>query len=184
MSKLLDRTVLCQLQGHLKSNDLYSPFQSASRTGHSTEAALTRVTNDLLAEMDDGKISVVTLLDMSAAFDTTDHEILLARLQSYFGVDGTALAWLRSYITGRLQFVSVLGCDSEPVPLSFGVLQGSVLGPVLFTMYTNPRSDLIAKHPVNQLSFADDTQLNTCYYSCNIHSATESIQYCTNDIQS
>ena len=83
-----------------------------------------------------------------------------------------------------MQFVSVLGHDSEPVPLSFGVHQGSVLGPVLFIMYTKPLSDLIAKHPVNQLSFADVTQLNTCYYSCNIHSATESIQYCTNDIQS
>ena len=61
--------------------------------------------------MDDGKISMAVLLDLSAAFDTIDHEILLARLQSYFGVDGTALAWSRSYITGRIQFVSVLGHD-------------------------------------------------------------------------
>ena len=184
LSKLLEKTVLCQLQDHLKSNDLYSPFQSAYRTGHSTETALTHVTNDLLAKMDDGKISMVVLLDLSAAFDTIDHEILLARLQSYFGVDGTALAWLRSYITGRMQFVSVLGYDSEPVPLSFGVPQGSVLGPVLFIMYTKPLSDLIAKHPVKHQSFADDTQLNTSFDSCNIDSAIEIIQHCTNDIQS
>ena len=59
------------------------------------ETALTHVTKDLLAKMDDGKISIVVLLDLSAAFDTTDHEILLARLQSYFGVDSTVLAWLR-----------------------------------------------------------------------------------------
>ena len=101
LSKPLEKTVLCQLQDHLKSNDLYSPFQSAYRTEHSTETALTRVTNDLLAKMDNGKISMVVLLDLSAAFDTTG-------LQSYFGVDGTALAWLRSYITGRMQLVSVL----------------------------------------------------------------------------
>ena len=78
LSKLLEKTVLCQLQDHLKSNDLYSPFQSAYRTGHSTETALTRVTSDLLAKMDGGKISMVVLLDLSAAFDTTDHEILSA----------------------------------------------------------------------------------------------------------
>ena len=134
--------------------------------------------------MDDGKISMVVLLDLSAAFDTIDHDILLARLQSYFGIDGTALAWSRSYITGRIQFVSVLGHDSEPVPLSFGVPQGSVFGPVLFIIYTNPLSDLIAKHPVNHQSFAGDTQLNTSFDSCNIDSATEIIQHCTDDIQS
>ena len=130
------------------------PFSVTISTGHSTETALTRVTNDL-TKMDDGKISMVVLLDPSAAFDTTDHEILLARLQSYFGVDCTALAWLKSYVTGRMQFVSVLGHDSEPIPLSFGVPQGSVLGPVLFIMYTKPLSDLIAKHPVKHQSFAE-----------------------------
>ena len=147
------------------------------------ETAQTCVTSDLLAQMDDGKISMVTLLDLSAAFDTIDHGILLAWLQSYFGVDGTALAWLRLYITGRMQFVSVLGHDSEPIPLSFSVPQGSVLGPVLFIMYTKPLSDLIAKHPVNHQSFADDMQLNTSSDLCNIDSAIEIIQYCTNDIQ-
>jgi len=91
MHDILEKTVLCQLQDHLKSNDLYSLFQSACWTGYSTETALTRVTSDLLAEMDYRKISVVTLLDLSAAFDTTDHEVLLARLQSYFGVNGTAV---------------------------------------------------------------------------------------------
>ena len=117
------------------------------------------------------------------AFNTIGHEILLARLQSYFGVDGTVLAWLR-YITGRMQFVSVLGHDSEPVPLSFGVPQGSVLDPILFTLYTKPLSDLTAKHPVNKKSIADYTQLNTSSDSCNTDSAIKSISHCTNDIQS
>ena len=88
--------------------------------------------------MDDGKISMVVLLDLSAAFVTIDHEILLARLQSYFGVDGTGLAWLRSYITGRIQFVFVLGYDLEPVPLSFGVPHGSVLGQSCLSCTLNP----------------------------------------------
>ena len=83
-----------------------------------------------------------------------------------------------------MQFVSVLGHDSEPIPLSFSVPHGSVLGPVLFIMYTKPLSDLIAKHPVNHQSFADDMQLNTSSDLCNIDSATEIIHHCTNDIQS
>ena len=83
-----------------------------------------------------------------------------------------------------MQFVSALGRDSEPVPLSFGVPQGSFLGPVLFIMYTKPLFDLIAKHPVNHQSFADDTQLNTSSDSYNIDSAIEISQHCTNHIQS
>ena len=92
--------------------------------------------------------------------------------------------WLSLYITCRIQFVSVLGHDSEPVPLSFGVPQGSFLGPVLFIMYTKPLSDLIAKHPGKHQSFADDTQLNTSFDSCNIDIAIEIIQHYTNNIQS
>ena len=83
-----------------------------------------------------------------------------------------------------MQFVSVLGHDSEPIPLSFSFPHGSVLSPVLFIMYTKPLSDLIAKHPVKHQSFADDMQLNTSSDLCNIDSAIEIIQHCTNDIQS
>jgi len=83
-----------------------------------------------------------------------------------------------------MQSVSVLGRDSEPVPLSFSVPQGSVLGPVLFVTYTKPLSDLIAKHPVKHQSFADDTQLNTSSDSCNIDNTIDVIPHSANDIQS
>ena len=136
----MEKTVLHQLQDHLKSNDLYSSFQSAYHSGHSTETALTRVTSELLTEMNDRKSSVLTLPDLSAALNTIDHEILLGRLQSYSDVNGTALKWMIRYITEERQLVSVLGSDLETVQLSFGVPQGSVLGSVLLTMYTKPLS--------------------------------------------
>ena len=85
---------------------------------------------------------LTAFLDLSAAFDTIDHEILSARfLQPCFGVESTVLTWFNSYITERKQFVPVLGSDSEPIPLLFGVTQGYVLGLILFTMYTKPLSD-------------------------------------------
>ena len=111
-------------------------------------------------------------------------QTIIKPLQLYCSVNGTALVWLRSYITGRMQSVSVFWHDSEPVPLPFSVPQGSVLSPVFFIMYTKPLSDSIAKHPVKHQSFADDTQLHTFFDSCNIDSASEIIQHCTNDIQS
>ena len=101
MSKLLEKVVASQLMPHLNRYNLFSNFQSAYRPGHSTETALLKVVNDLLLAMDEGKLSVLVLLDLSAAFDTIDHDILLHRLQHVFGIQGTVLSWFRSYLTKR-----------------------------------------------------------------------------------
>ena len=82
---------------HLNRHNLFSSFQSAYRPDHSTETALLKAVNDLLLAMDEGKLSVLVLLDLSAAFDTIDHDILLHRLQHVFGIQGTVLSWFRSY---------------------------------------------------------------------------------------
>ena len=92
--------------------------------------------NDLLTALDEGKFSVLVLLDLSAAFDTIDHDILLYCLHHVFGIQGTALSWFRSYLTNRLQMVSTHGIHSDQVELCFGVPQGSVLEPILFILYT------------------------------------------------
>ena len=84
MSKILEKVVVSQLMSHLNRHNLFSSFQSAYQPGHSTETALLKVVNDLLA-IDEGKLSVLVLLDLSAAFDTIDHDILLHRLQHVFG---------------------------------------------------------------------------------------------------
>ena len=119
--------------------------------GHSTETALLKVVNDLLLAIDEGKLSVLVLLDLSAAFDTINHDILLHRLQHVFGIQDTVLSWFRSYLTKRFQTVSNQGTHSDQTELCCGVHQGSVLGPILFILYTQPLTSVILKHPVSHV---------------------------------
>ena len=123
---------------HLSTNNLLVPVQSAYRAHHSTETALLRVMNDLLLAVEDGDAVMLTLLDFSSAFDTIDHSILLHRLEHTFGIKAVALQWFTSYITGRRQAVSIAGVTSAFILLLFGVAQGSVLGPLIFVLYSSP----------------------------------------------
>ena len=148
-----------QLFSHLSTNQLFNPFQSAYRPGHSTETALSKDTNHLLRSLDHGNVSVLTLLNLSAAFDTVDHTVLPQRLEHVFGMHDTTFHWFSSYLTNRTQTVTVNNCSSAPVTISCGVPQGSVLGPVLSILYTAPLSDVMDSHSVLHHSFADDTQL-------------------------
>ena len=153
ISKILEKVVLTQLQKHLSENDLLEIRQSAHRKNHSTETALLRNADDRL-------VSVLALLDLSAAFDTLDHPILLQRLETKSGISGTVLHWIASYLEGREQSVKVDNILSSPSPLQFGVPQGSVLGPILFTLYSQPLSDLICRHECDYHKYTDDTQLS------------------------
>ena len=134
-SKILEKVVLSQIDAHLVGNSLKEVYQSAYKAKHSTETALLKVKTDLLNATDDGNVSVLALLDLSAAFDTLDHSILLERLNVTFGIRGTVLKWLESYLYQRSQSVIVGQELSPPSTLRFGVPQGSVLGPVLFSLY-------------------------------------------------
>ena len=101
LSKILEKVVLRQLSNNLLTNTLFYSHQSAYRAGHSTETALLKIVNDLLSALDENKFSLLSLLDLSAAFDTIDHSILLSRHSYSFGISSTVLAWFTSYLTDR-----------------------------------------------------------------------------------
>ena len=178
MSKILEKVVVSQLMSHLNRHNLFSSFQTVYRPGHSSKPALPKVVNDILLAMDEGKLSVLVLLDLSAAFDTIDHGILLHRLQHVFGFQGTVLSWFRSYLTKRFQIVSTQGIHSDQIELCCGVPQGSVLGPILFILYTQPLTSVILKHPVSHKLFVDDMQVYKSFYLNNCLSSILCVEKC------
>ena len=111
--------------------------------------------NDLLLSSDRGCTSLLVLLDLSAAFDTIDHNILLNRLENYVGINGIVLAWFKSYLSDRHHFVAVNEEVSYRSQVQYGVSQGSVLGPLLFSLYMLPLGDIIRKHGVSFHCYAD-----------------------------
>jgi hypothetical protein len=159
VSKILERAVSDQLSEHLRLGNMYAKFQSAYRPSHSTETALVRVVNDLLSFIDSGDCAILVCLDLSAAFDTIDHSLLLSRLRDDVKLSDTVLSWFSSYLLDRSQCVQVNTCFSAESPLLCGVPQGSVLGPILFSLYTKPLSDLISTFSVDHHFFADDSEL-------------------------
>ena len=185
LSKVMEKVAAARLWDYLCENDLNEIFQSAYKKHHSCETALTRVQNDILTAIDNKQCVALVLLDLSAAFDTVDHEILLHRLQYKFGIKGKAYEWFRSYLTGRTQSVRIDGTDSSVCPLPCGVPQGSVLGPLLFLLYTSQLGDLIRKHDMSFNLYADDDQLYTTF-ACNddveLYSVISRLESCLADI--
>ena len=134
ISKILERVVAIQLQTHLDEAGLMTALQSTYRKHHSTESALLNIQNDILLIMAKGSVTALTLLDLSATFDTIDHTILLDRLNVYYGISELALGWFKSYLSERTHSVKVGSTLSHPAALHYGVPQGSVLGPILFSL--------------------------------------------------
>jgi len=148
LPKLLEKVVQVRLQAFLDENDLMPCAQSAYRKYHSTETAVANVYNDLLLAADQGQVSALCLSDLTAAFDTVDHELLLLHLERQFGVCGVALQWFRSYLPGRSFQVLYGGSMSSSVIILCSVPQGSVLGPRLFILYTADLTDVENEHRV------------------------------------
>ena len=143
----------------MKINNLYEKMQSAYQKEHSTETALLHVQNDILQAVDDNCAVILVLLDLSAAFDTVDHQVLPLRLETRIGIKDKALSWFRSYLMNRTQYVCIQGVKSSGKRLNCGVPQGSVLGPDLFSIYTLPVGDIVRKYGLCHMFYADDGQL-------------------------
>jgi len=181
----MERVVANRISEHLNEYNLLDTYQSAYREGHSTETALLRVQNDILRAMDDGDVVILLMLDLSAAFDVVNHQVLLRRLKERFGITGDALDWIESYLSNRTQCVRIDGCDSDKCNLTCGVPQGSVLGPILFSLFTTPLGDIGHIHKMFNHFYADDSQYYIAFNpkEINPENVVYQVEKCVSDVR-
>jgi hypothetical protein len=183
LSKVTEKAVSNQTSQHTAANKLEAKYQSAYKSHHSTETALIRVQNDILMAADDQKVGLLILLDLSAAFDTIDHDIMLSNLHDIYGIEGAALDWYRSYLSERYQTVVINGAKSQPMKITCGVPQGSILGPEMYTKYTKPITEIIEKHGLQYHIYADDTQLYIFFELDGTDEAVKQMEACIKEIR-
>eukprot|EP00057_Strongylocentrotus_purpuratus_P003147 XP_003726023.1 PREDICTED: RNA-directed DNA polymerase from mobile element jockey-like [Strongylocentrotus purpuratus] len=183
LGKIIERVACQQLMTYLRDNALLASRQSAYRPSFSVETALTRVQDDLLKILDDGNEAMLVLLDLSSAFDTVDHSILLKRLSASFGITGAVKTWLASYLEGREQRVLIDGKTSSSEVIRWGVPQGSVIGPLLFICYTTLLQSIAEHHNVECMMYADDLQLYTAMTPATRHESKERLELCITEIR-
>ena len=166
-------------------------LQSAYKANNSTETALLKVREDILQTINHREVTCLVLLDLSVAFDTVDHHLLLNRLKHRFRVVGKAYDWIKSYLSDQTQQVVVGdialgGATSSKSKLKQGIPQGSVLGPILLTLYISPLGDICQAHGISFQIYADDQQNYASFKPVCPKSRDEcitKIQNCISDIQ-
>ena len=176
LSKLLERLAASRLLNHMWINKLHELYQSSYKRFHSTETALIKIHSDILSALDKKQCVLLIMLDLSAAFDTIDHNVLLGRMNKVLGASGKVLDWFRSYITGREQAVIIDGVKSTLWKLLFGVPQGSVLGPLLFLIYMSPLGGILRSLGVDYHFYADDSQIYVTFDIRDCNSAVKKVE--------
>jgi len=182
LSKVVEKTAAARITEHVEAQSLLPSRQSAYRAHHSTETAIIAVRDEIISAIDSGKVCALVLLDLSSAFDTVDHGILLHILSSRFGIHSQALDWCQSYLRQRTQTFCVGDQQSEPYVVDCSVPQGSVLGPLKFVGYTEDLAELISDHELNYHLYADDTQLIGSTSVTNVQSVVSRLEGCLVDI--
>ena len=155
-SKLLERAVHHQLYQYLREHNILSPFQYGFRKCHSTEFAALSLADTMRRNMDQGILTGAVFIDFRKAFDTVNRDLLLQKL-FYMSVLDKELAWFKDYLHHRTQVLDFQGVSSDPGPISIGVSQGSILGPLLFTLHVNDLPNVL--NCCSMLMYADDTVL-------------------------
>ena len=156
ISKLVERVVHHRINAHLLENNLMSPSQHGYKKHHSCETMLIKLIDDIMIGVNDKSGVVVLIVDLSAAFDTVDHRILLNILSYKYKIRGSALQWIKAFLSGRFQRVKINGELSDLVAIEFGVPQGSILGPLLFNMYCSSIDCAFEAAGFNCSGYADD----------------------------
>jgi hypothetical protein len=155
-SKILERLIFNRCLSFINSFNILSNKQFGFRPGHSTQMALIDIIDKIHTAVDNNETSMAIFLDLSKAFDTINHNILLYKLE-YYGIRGIALEWFKSYLSNRTQYVYYNSCKSNVKDIRSGVPQGSILGPLLFILYVNDIGTTSSL--LNFTMYADDTTL-------------------------
>ena len=157
LSKITEKVVLARLNEHMDRNNLHTPQQFGYKKGHSTEHVVLEIMDEVLVGFEKDTATLVTLLDLSAAFDTVDLVKLMQILENHMNTKGTALSWFCSFLFGRHQKVRIGSTSSDLLETLYGVPQGSVLGPVLFNIYVHSLPKFIQSFGFMSSNYADDT---------------------------
>ena len=182
ISKIIEKAIATQIHDHLINNDIVDNFQSAYKAGHNCETALLRVYNDIVTTIGRGNGAMLVLLDLSAAFDTIDHDNLFCILEKYVGICGNALKLIKLYFSNRTQRVQIDDVLSDFANIICGVPQGSVLGPLKFCLYLLPMSAILKYHKIGYHVYADDTQLYISFKCKQPLEAISKVNSCLSDI--